>query len=284
MTFAERAPAKVNLTLEVLGWRPDGFHEIRSVLQTIDICDYLYFDDGAGTAVTGDGLEWSPEKSLVTRALDVFREATGSPRGVSIKVEKRIPLLSGLGGDSSDAAAVLRGLNSFWGLAFTDEKLAGLAARLGSDVTYFLRGGTALAEGRGEKVTALPALPQRWVVLVVPDVAREDGKTGRMYVALKPEHFTDGAITDKAAAALRRGDFGDEMLFNTFENVAFGENDIRRVYVEHLLKIGAPHVHLAGSGPALFTMFRDEKPARGLYDSCRRQGMRTFLARTSSSL
>jgi 4-diphosphocytidyl-2-C-methyl-D-erythritol kinase len=277
--LTERAPAKINLTLEVLGRRPDGFHEVRSIIQAIDLCDYLYFDEIEGTGITCDMPGWAPEKSLVTKALDLLREATGGRMGVSLKIEKHIPLLAGLGGDSSNAAAVLRGLDRLWGLGLPDEKLAETAARLGSDVVFFLRGGTALAEGRGEQVTPLPSPPERWIVLVVPDIAREEGKTGKMYAALKQEHFTGGDITIKGAAALRRGGFADELLFNTFENVAF-EDFRMRTYVEHLLKMGAPRVHLAGAGPALFAMFQDGAGAESLYRSCRGQGMEAYLAKT----
>jgi 4-diphosphocytidyl-2-C-methyl-D-erythritol kinase len=277
--LTERAPAKINLTLEVLGRRPDGFHEVRSIIQAIDLCDYLYFGEIEGTRITCDMPGWVPEKSLVTKALDLLRETTGSRMGVSLKVEKHIPLLAGLGGDSSDAVAVLRGLDRLWGLGLPDEKLAEMGERIGSDVVFFLRGGTALAEGRGEQITPLPSPPQRWVVLVVPDTGREAGKTGRMYAALKQEHFTGGDITAKGAAALRRGGFADELLFNTFENVAV-EDFTMRTYVEHFLKMGAPCVHLAGAGPALFTMFQERAGAESLYSSCRGQGMEAYLAKT----
>jgi 4-diphosphocytidyl-2-C-methyl-D-erythritol kinase len=279
--IAEQAPAKINLTLEVLGKRPDGFHEIRSILQTIDLCDFLYFDKGEGTSITCDLPDWSSERSLVTQAIDLLRETSGSRTGVSLRVEKRIPLRAGLGGDSSDAAAVLRGLNGLWGLGLDAEQMAVLAARIGSDVAFFLRGGTALAGGRGEQVKPLPSPPEKWVVLVVPDIERLEGKTGRMYAALRPAHFTGGGITEDLAADLRGGgDFGEEMMFNTFENIAFDEFDVRRVYVEHLLKMGAPRVHLAGSGPALFAMYRDKAAAGDLYRSCKNQRMEAYLAST----
>jgi 4-diphosphocytidyl-2-C-methyl-D-erythritol kinase len=277
--LTEKAPAKINLTLEVLGKRPDGFHEIRSVFQTIDLCDNLYFDDAGSVAIACDMLGWSPQVSLVSRAVELLRETTGTSKGVSIKVEKKIPLLSGLGGDSSDAAAVLRGLDRLWGLNLPAEKMLALAARLGSDVPFFIRGGMALAEGRGERVTPVPSWPRRWFVLVVPDTGREAGKTGRMYAALRPQHFTDGSIKEKAVAALKRGEFSGELLFNTFENIAFNDSNTR-VYVDHLLKLGAHRVHLAGSGPALFTVFEDAGRAKDFYEACYSQGMQAYLAKT----
>jgi 4-diphosphocytidyl-2-C-methyl-D-erythritol kinase len=275
----ERAPAKLNLTLEVLGKRPDGYHEIRSILQAIDFCDVLHFDDAAATSVSGDLPGWSAPKSLVIKAIDLLRESTGSNKGVALRLEKRIPLLSGLGGDSSDAAATLRGLNRLWGPGLSPEKLTALAARLGSDVPFFIHGGTALAEGRGDKVTPLLPLTERWLVLVVPDSPGQAGKTGRMYAALRPEHFTDGSITARTVGALGRGEFRQDTLFNTFENIAFNDSKIR-VYVEHLMKMGAPHVHLAGSGPALFTMFDNQTQAASLHNSCKQQEMESYLVKT----
>ena len=274
-----KAPAKLNLTLEVLGKRPDGFHEIRSVLQTIDLCDTLHFGTGQGISFQCDMPGWSAEESLVSKAASLLQEVAGGSQGASIKIEKRIPLMSGLGGDSSDAAAVLRGLNELWGLGLPQEKLPGLAAQLGSDASFFLQGGMALVEGRGERVSPLPSLPNIWVVLVVPDVPGKAGKTARMYQSLTAPHYTDGKITEKLVDVIKGGgEFNTSMLFNTFENIAFDDFNIRRAYVEHLIKLGAPNVHLAGSGPALFTMFKNKTQAEDLYIRCKDQGMETYLA------
>jgi len=273
-----QAPAKINLTLEVLGKQPDGFHEIRSVLQTIDLCDSLEFRDGQGITFKCDMPGWSAEESLVTKTVNLLRKATGCSRGATIEVDKRIPLVSGLGGDSSDAAAVLRGLNEFWELNLSMEKLLALAVKLGSDVAFFLHGGTVLAEGRGEKITPLPPLVDMRVVLVVPDVPRLSEKTGQMYANLNAGHHTDGRITQRLVAVLKEGgEFQPSLLFNTFENIAFDDFNIRRVYVEHIIKLGAPHVHLAGSGPTLFTLLKDRTQAEDLYTRCKQQGMEAYL-------
>ncbi len=276
-----KAPAKINLTLEVLKKLPDGFHEIRSILQTIDLYDTFYIQGGWGISFQCDMQGWSAEKSLVSRTVTLVREETGFKGGVEIKIEKRIPLMSGLGGDSSDAAALLRGLNDLWGLGLSDERLAGMAAKIGSDVPFFLHGGTALATGKGEKITPLPSIAPMWLVLVIPELPVETGKTGRMYASLKPAHFTNGDITTKVVDALRQSKpFKPAMLFNTFENIAFADFNIRRIYVEHLIKMGALHVHLAGSGPAMFTMFRDKARAEDIYQKCLNQRMKAFLAKT----
>ncbi len=275
-----KAPAKLNLTLEVLGKRPDGFHEIRSVIQSIDLCDTLHFENGEQVSVKCDMEGWSAEASLVSKAVGLMRSVFGGSRGALITIEKRIPLMSGLGGDSSDAAAVLHGLNELWGLGLSQEKLLEMAAQLGSDVFFFLHGGTALAEGRGEKITPLPSPAKLWVVLVIPDVPVKEGKTARMYAGLEAGHYTDGAITKKMASTILKGDvFAPSMLFNTFENIAF-KDDALRTYKEHLIKLGAQHVHLAGSGPTLFSLFEDEHAAKELLSSCKGQGMEAYLAPT----
>jgi 4-diphosphocytidyl-2-C-methyl-D-erythritol kinase len=277
-----KAHAKINLTLEVLGKRPDGFHEIRSVLQILDLCDTLHLEVGHGITFECDMTGWSAEKSLVSRAVSLLREATACTLEVEVKIEKHIPLMSGLGGDSSDAAALLRGLNELWGLGLSEEKLVGLALELGSDVAFFLQGGTALVGGRGEIVTPLTPLARMWVVLVAPDVPVELGKTGRMYTRLKTSHITDGKITEKLLETLHKGkEFSPSMLFNTFENIAFEYFPGLNVYKEHLVKMGAPHVHIAGSGPALFSMFKDKTKAVELCTMCKNQGMKAYLAVTA---
>lgn len=274
------APAKLNLTLEVLGKRPDGFHEIRSVLQAIDLCDILHFEVGEEISFRCDMEGWSAEESLVSRAASLLQEVAEHSQGAAIIIEKRIPLMSGMGGDSSDAAAVLRGLNELWGLGLPREKLLGLASQLGSDVFFFLYGGTALVEGRGEKVTPLPLLPNMWVVLVVPDVPVKAGKTAWMYQSLTASHYTDGSTTEKLVKTLHKNrEFSPSLLFNAFENIAFKDSTLW-TYKEHLIKLGAPHVHLAGSGPTLFTMFKKKEKAGEFYTLCRNQGMHAYLAAT----
>jgi 4-diphosphocytidyl-2-C-methyl-D-erythritol kinase len=276
-----QAPAKVNLTLEVLRKRPDGFHEIRSVLQTIDLCDTLYVEPGEGISFKCDMQDWSAEKSLLSKAVSLLRESTGCKQGAVIRIEKQIPLMSGLGGDSSDTAAILKGLNEFWGLKLTGEKLAGLAAQLGSDVVFFIYGGTALAGGKGEIVKPLPPIGKFWLMLIIPDVPVETGKTSRMYAALKPSYFTDGSITGKLADDLRKGKpFRPARLFNTFENLSFEDFNLKHIYIDPLIKMGALHIHLAGSGPALYSLFGDKARAEDIYRKCKSQGMKAFLTQT----
>jgi 4-diphosphocytidyl-2-C-methyl-D-erythritol kinase len=275
------APAKINLTLEVLRKRADGFHEIRSVLQTIDLHDTLFFEPGERVIWECDAPGWSAAQSLVSKAVSLLQEAAGVKKGAAIKIEKHIPMMSGLGGDSSDAAAVLKGLSELWDLKIPAEKLEEIASRLGSDVMFFLKGGTALAAGRGERITPLPPVGQMWMVLVMPDIPVEMGKTGRMYSSLKPAYFTDGSITRKLADALKQSiPFLPAMLFNAFENIAFEDFTLKHLCLEPMKKSGALHVHLAGSGPTLFTMAPDKARAEELYRKYKSLGMKAIISST----
>jgi 4-diphosphocytidyl-2-C-methyl-D-erythritol kinase len=279
------AAAKINLTLEVLGKRPDGYHEIRSLMQTIDLCDRLRLGLSRDIKFNSDNPAFIWEESLISRATALLQETTGCSKGATIELTKRIPLSSGLGGDSSDAAAILRGLNKLWKLGLPLKELAELAPKLGSDVSFFLHDGTALVRGRGEIITPLPPLPHRWVVLMIPDVPRMAEKTKRLYASLKPSHYTDGQITGRFIEALKGGrEIKSSMLFNTFENVAFEQFPGLKAYKEHFLKLGAPDVHLAGSGPALFSLIKDKTEAEDLHTRCKKQGMEAYMAETRGGM
>lgn len=277
------APAKINLTLEVLGKRPDGYHEIRSVMQAISLCDSLTFKPSESIQIRSDSPGWIAEHSLVSKAANLLRTTSGYSRGATIAVSKCIPLMSGLGGDSSDAAATLRGLSQLWRLGLSREELVKLAWQLGSDVAFFLFHGTALVTGRGEIVTPLPPLPHMWVVLAIPPVARQPGKTRELYASLKNNHFTDGRITEELVDVLKSGGkFTRNLLFNTFENVVFVRNSPIGVSRSHMVKMGATNVHLAGSGPALFTLVEDKAVAEDLCHRLKGQRLQPYLAETQA--
>ncbi len=278
------APAKINLTLEVLRQCPDGHHQIRSVIQTINLCDSLLFRSSHNIEFGCDNPDFVPEESLVSKATALLQQATGCSKGARIEISKRIPLASGLGGDSSDAAAVLHGLNRLWQLGLSLPELFELAPRLGSDVAFFLYGGTALVEGRGERVTPLPSLPHRWVVLVMPPVPRMPGKTKQLYASLKPKHYTQGQITDRLVAGFSAGEVTSSMLFNVFDDVALDSFGGLGEYREQFLKAGASSVHLAGSGPALFALVEDRAQAERLYKYLQQQGLESYLTDTSAAI
>lgn len=279
------APAKLNLTLEVLAKRPDGFHEIRSVIQAINLCDSLRFRLNENIEFNCADPNWVPAESLVSKATSLLQKTTGCPKGVTIEVNKRIPLVSGLSGDSSDAAAVLCGLNKLWGLGLSLPELLELAAQLGSDVAFFLYGGTALVKGRGEMVTPLPPLPHMRVVLILPPVPRMPGKTERLYASLKANRYTDGQITARFVALLTEGrEVALSMLFNVLDDVALDNFAGLGEYREQFLKAGAQEVHLAGSGPALFTLVKDKVQANKIYRHLQQQGLESYLTDTLDAI
>ena len=277
MRLRLKAAAKINWTLEAIGPRPDGFHEIKTVLQTIDLRDTLELERAPELTLDApsEGLP-PPDENLVTRAARLLQERARCRDGARMRLTKAVPVGAGLGGGSSDAAAALRGLNALWNLGLSQEALANLAAELGSDVPFFLSGGTALAEGRGERITSLPDILRTALVIVVPPLAIPD-KTRRMYSLLTAEDYSDGSASERLVEALRQGEsIREEHLHNAFDRVAF------RVFPElescrrALLEAGAAAVHVAGSGPALFVLVRDEEQRERLIQAATAAGARGF--------
>jgi len=251
------APAKVNWTLEVLGRREDGYHEVMTILQTLDIGDRVTLspDDEVQVRLSGrvGGLaEEPPEQNLALRAAMALRqEVGGKGPGALIELEKVVPAAAGLGGGSSDAAAVLRGLNALWGLGLSLEELSVIGSRLGADVPFFLHGGTAQASGRGEDVAPLPDVPSRRLLIVVPP-GSFSRKTAEMYRRLTPEHYTGGERTRRLVDKLTAGgSVADDDIFNVFERVLAGAVPAAAV-IERCREAGLGRPHLAGSGPAFF--------------------------------
>jgi len=163
MSVIVQAYAKINLTLEVLYKRSDGYHQIASILQSVGLCDTVSASAASELLIEAPGLDCPLAENLILKAARLLQDVTGYTGGACIQVTKRIPQAGGLGGGSSDAAATLVALNRLWGLGLEQQELLNLGTRLGSDVPFFLYGGTALVEGRGEIVTPLPPLSGLWV-------------------------------------------------------------------------------------------------------------------------
>jgi 4-diphosphocytidyl-2-C-methyl-D-erythritol kinase len=275
------APAKINWTLEVLGRRPDGFHEVKTILQTIDLADSLELETAAELTLeaTGEGLP-PPEEDLTMRAARLLRERTGYGGGARMRLTKTIPIAAGLGGGSSDAAAALRGLDRLWGLALPHERLVELAAEVGSDVPFFLRGGTALAEARGERITPLPDAGRTAILVVVPPLSIPE-KTRRMYSLVGLKDYSGGAASDRLADALRQGrPLRESDLYDVFGSLAFQVFPELQTCRQALIQAGAGAVHLAGSGPALFMLLRDEEQGERLTQAAANAGAKAFVTTT----
>jgi 4-diphosphocytidyl-2-C-methyl-D-erythritol kinase len=255
-------PAKLNLGLEVIGRRPDGYHELVTIFVPLSLADTLTVAHaGTLTLSCSDPLLATPD-NLCLRAARAIQAATGERRGAHLTLTKRIPVAAGLGGGSSDAAAALLLLNTLWETGLTDAELAGLARELGADVPFFLTGGAALARGIGDELTPLPASPACWSVLVTPDVAVLD-KTARLYRALTPADWSDGQQTLAQAARLARGLPPDPALIvNAFRRPLWQAFPAVRTAAAALAQAGATGIFPTGSGPTLVALARDETEAR----------------------
>lgn len=276
---------KINLTLEVLGRRADGYHGIVSVLQTVALADVLSLEPAevvefvcTDPAVDRPDLIAEP----ILRAADLLRGKTGCVRGARIRFERMgIPRGAGLGSSSAAPAAVLRGLNDLWKLALSESDLEELAASLGSDTPFFIRGGTALARGRGERIMPLEPLPRVWLAVIIPPIAVGAQKTARLYRSLTPAHYASGGATARLIEALRAGKpLGAELLYNTFERVAFDFFSGLEAYREKLLAAGAPAVHLAGSGPALFAIVPNRSAGEAMAQRIGDPNLRMYITHT----
>ena len=263
------APAKVNLGLEVLARRPDGFHEIRTILQTIALADDLDLEPADRLHLTCDAPELACETNLVWRAATLLQDRYAPGRGAAIRLTKRIPVAAGLGGGSSDAAATLVGLNELWELGLSTAELRSLAAELGSDIPFFVGGGTQLAEGRGELLRPLPALPPAWLLVVVPPLTIAN-KTATLYGQLTDPDRRPSADFDRALAAVERGDWPEpDDLRNAFRAVYDREYPAIVRWLTYVQGLTGGAVHLSGAGPALFWRAPDEATARHYADFLR---------------
>lgn len=255
-----RAYAKVNLDLRVLGRRPDGYHEIRTIFQTIALHDTLWFSPARGPlriTSTSPDLPAGAGNIVWKAARSIWRASgrAGDPRGVSVRIVKRIPMQAGLGGGSSDAAAALVALNRLWNAGLSPADLHRLAAALGSDVPFFLLGGTALGVERGDVIFPLPDLPPRPVVVVQP---RDGVSTAAAYAWL--------AAAGPGAARRHRlavpwAPHGIAVC-NDFERVVFTRLRAAARLPALLRRAGAELAMLSGSGSAVFGLFTSERDAR----------------------
>ena len=275
--LSRRAYAKINLGLEVLGRRDDGYHELVTVLQTVSLFDEVTASPAGGLSIRCENPALTGQRNLVWQAAEALWEGSGAKQGAAIGLVKAVPVSAGLGGGSSDAAAALALLARLWGLHWPEERLTQAAGRLGSDVPFFLRGGAALARGRGELLEPLPTPRGQWFVLLMPNI-RLPGKTPALYRRLRPADFSDGSATEALAESLRCGAALEEAaMVNTFERAAseaFPGLDRFRDALEYAA--GHP-AHLSGSGPSLFARVEGRDAGDEATESLQRQGFHAAL-------
>ncbi len=278
-----RTPAKINPVLEVLGKRTDGYHELALVFQAVGLYDELDFsEEGQGLGLE---IAESPaplvadDSNLILKAAKLFfSEILKEERGVQIRLRKKIPLAAGLGGGSSDAAATLLGLDRLFKTQAGETRLGGLAAQLGSDVPFFLTGGTALGTGRGEKITPWPPGPEISLILVKPN---EGLSTLSVYQSGKAE-ITGGEKACDFQAILREGSLGEigRSLFNGLEPATFFLMPEVEAIKKQLLQAGALGALVSGSGPTVFGLAENPSQARKIGKDMEGKGYSVFTTQT----
>ena len=264
------ASAKINLTLDILRKREDGYHDLQMVMQSVSLADELTVTPargGAGTAVADLHFLPTGGKNLAQIAAAAFRAATGLGGEVDVSIRKHVPVCAGLAGGSADAAAVLHAMNELAGAGLSRPELAQIGERVGSDVPFCVLGGTALAEGRGERLTPLPPRPPCHIVICKPPFSIS---TPQLFGRVNVRKIVRRPDTAGVAAALEAGDLAGvaRRMYNVFEDVLEPRrlveiNEIKSV----LIDCGALGASMSGSGPSVFGLFEDEARAR---DACGR--------------
>ena len=282
------AYAKLNLSLDVLNKRPDGYHEMKMVMQTVSLRDRLTVETGTGRPLemrSNLGFLPADEHNLAAAAaLALCRETGTDPGGLSIKLDKSIPVCAGMAGGSADAAAVLRGLNELLGLGLSQTRLEEIGALVGSDVPYCVGGGTALAEGRGEVLTPLPPLPRCHVVLCKPAFSVSTPELFRALDGCRIRRRPDTAGLTEALAAEDLPGVARRM-YNVFEHVL-----PQRRYQEicaiknSLIQHGALGASMSGTGPTVFGLFDRQPAAEAAWSALRAQYQETFLVESMGPL
>ncbi|WP_098741217.1 4-(cytidine 5'-diphospho)-2-C-methyl-D-erythritol kinase [Paenibacillus sp. EZ-K15] len=271
MKIYEKAPAKINLMLDVLHKRPDGFHEVEMVMTMIDLADRLEMSEQKrDTIIITSQAGYIPldEKNLAFQAARLIKERYDVKKGVHIHLDKKIPVAAGLAGGSSDAAATLRGLNRLWGLGIPQEELLALGAELGSDVPFCVTGGTALATGRGEVLTPIPNPPQCWVIVAKPPI---NVSTAEVYGRLRSEQIQRHPSAERMIEALTQGSFQQmcQSLGNVLEEVTLKMHPEVQQLKEGMLKLGADGALMSGSGPTVFGLVSKESKVARIYNGLR---------------
>ncbi|MCJ1908461.1 4-(cytidine 5'-diphospho)-2-C-methyl-D-erythritol kinase [Planococcus ruber] len=268
-----KAPAKINLTLDVLHKRPDNYHEIEMIMTTVDLADRI------GLKATESGIHIesadrfvpNDSRNLAYQAAQLLKEKFHIKSGVIISLDKQIPVAAGLAGGSSDAAATLKGLNQLWQLNLSLDELAELGAQIGSDVSFCVYGGTALAKGRGEIIQELPTPPNCWVILAKPTIGVSTADVYGAFDVAKAEHPN----TQEMIRALETGDYQAmcDNLGNALESVTLNLYPEVAQIKEQMKKFGADAVLMSGSGPTVFGLVHQEARIPRIYN-----GLRGFCA------
>lgn len=284
MTLILPSFAKINWTLEILGKRPDGYHEVRTLLQTVSVADELTFElTGQGIAVDCDHPEVPyDETNLAYRAAKLLSDFTGAGKGVHIRIAKRLPVAAGLGGGSGNAAVTLLALRKLWDVQVEPRDLFSLAAKLGADAPFFLVGGTCLGVGRGDEVYPLADINEEFLLLVNPGVAvaTRDAYAGLPPELTKPEAVIKMPLSFEAAYASIMRPGAPVPLINDLENTVFARHPALVKVKRRLEQVGARGVLMSGSGSTVFAIFDSAEARTRAEVDLSATGWRCLRART----
>ncbi|EIJ80092.1 4-diphosphocytidyl-2-C-methyl-D-erythritol kinase [Bacillus methanolicus PB1] len=270
MKLLVKAPAKINLTLDVLYKRPDGYHEVEMIMTTIDLADRLelsLLDEDQIKIISHNHFVPDDERNLAYQAAQLLKKRFQVTKGASIRIEKTIPVAAGLAGGSSDAAATLKGLNKLWNLGLSLDELAEMGAEIGSDVSFCVYGGTALAKGRGEIITELPAPPTCWVILAKPSIGVSTADVYRRLDLNRISHPN----TKEMIKAIETKDYSKicQNLGNVLEYVTMKMHPEVVLIKEQMKRFGADAVLMSGSGPTVFGLVQHDSRLHRIYNGLR---------------
>lgn len=276
------APAKINLTLDVVGKRPDGYHDVEMIMQSLQLHDILTLhkiDEGIQLTCNWPEIPLT-EGNLVYKAALALKDRTGYIGGVRIHIHKEIPMEAGLAGGSSDAAAALKGLNQLWALNLTNEELSEIGSNIGADIPFCLLGGTAIARGKGEILEPLQSPPKLWIVLAKPSLGVS---TAKVYQNFKLDHVEKGPDTDVMVMAIKQGDFQGivDNLCNVLESVTLKLHPELNDIKSQLSSLGASGVLMSGSGPTIFAIFKEEALGKRAVEVLKEKLPQVFLTQTT---
>lgn len=270
LKIVEKAAAKINLALDVLYKRPDGYHEVQMVMTSVDLYDRIECSEAENDVIRiNSTAAFVPEdeRNLAYKAAALIKQRFDIKKGVTIKIAKNIPVSAGLAGGSSDAAATIRALNRLWGLNLTIQEMMVLGSEIGSDVAFCVHGGTALATGRGEIIKPLNAPPSCWVVLAKPSISVS---TADVYKALNLNRVEHPDI-EGMIQAINTSDYDGicHQLGNVLESVTMSRVPEISKIKKQMQGMGADGVLMSGSGPTVFCLTRHESKVHRIYNGLR---------------
>lgn len=282
MEWIERAPAKINLTLDVLYKREDDYHELEMIMSSVDLADYLTFtplNENKIEVYTNKAFLPVDRRNHVYQIIKLVKDRFGIEMGMKVDIEKKIPVAAGLGGGSTDAAATLRALNRIWDLKMTVEEMIDLGMQVGTDVPYSIVGGTAFVSGRGEFVQPLKPLPTCWVVLAKPRISVS---TKTVFRALEIDQLDYVPKSRLVAEAIEKGDYYQMVanLSNALEAVTFERHPKLKQLSERMERYGMDGVTMSGSGPTIIGFSQNYSRAKRVYNSLRGFCEEVYIVRT----